>query len=53
MEHFNMLHKTNAATSAAPSVLFKETSQPNQEAAIHLATVVQTGAISLDLPSIN
>jgi len=53
MEHFNMLHKTNAATSAAPSVLFKETSQPNQEAAIHLATVVPTDAISPDLPPIN
>ena len=46
MEHFNLIHQTHAATSAAPSVLFKETAWPNQEATIFLATVVPTDTAS-------
>jgi hypothetical protein len=40
MHHFSVLHANDAAVSAPPSVIFKETQQPHQVATVHLADMV-------------
>ena len=50
MAHFNLLHATHAATSSAPSVQFKETNQPNQDASIYLASLVPSDAVDDSSP---
>jgi hypothetical protein len=47
MHHFNLLLATGSATFSPPSVQFKETNQPQQAAAFHLAAMIPNDQVTM------